>query len=165
MQRERSFIMMRELASTFQVFREFIETTPTGMEMLLDNLDIRNIDDMKVELKGFMSKKEEQAAQQQQMMKQQMASQLQPLQLKAQELALKDKNQTNQHLIDAAKLELGKTEADTKRIETLAKVGELQDRLTLDREKHQAEKTNADIDRVIGAVSGAMNANPSGNVT
>jgi len=145
MQRQTSFMVLKDLAASFSIFREFIETTPEGIEMLLKNLNLYNTDELKKYVEGFLEKKREDQRKQEEIMEANKRSMIDPLQLKNKELELKARSQADQHALDAAKLDLNKQAENTKSLRTMAEIGSLLDRTEIEKEKHQMARADKEI--------------------
>lgn len=142
-QKARAYNMFVELMKTFPMFQEFL-SQPEVLETVLDNIDIRGIDVLKQAIPKFL--------QQQQMSKQQAAQmnpiaiQQQQLQLKQNELMQKSQNDQVSNQLESKKIGVSQEEADTKRMGMLLKMGHDTDKLTLESEKVQAEKSRTAVE-------------------
>jgi hypothetical protein len=113
-----------------------------GLEMLLDNIDIRGIDALKVGVAKFMQKQEKMKAE-----SKQMAMMTNPAMMKMQELQVKDKQNQAQNQLEAARIAVEKQDADTKQMEMMTAIGEKADRIQIDNMKIAAEEARTDVER------------------
>lgn len=144
-QREASFRMLTELSTSFPIFAEFIQTDPRGMKMLLDNLDLRGVDDLKEYAPQFIDERNRRMEEQRQMQKQQAQAQISPLVLKKRELDIKERNEDAAHRVDESKVEVAKTAEDTKRMIALHNIGLGMDRHELDMMRFQSDRADTSI--------------------
>lgn len=135
-QRERSFSMLINLMKTLPVMNEYIGSEEQGLEMLLSNLDIRGIDNLRHNIKQFLEMKKQQAQQ---------AQAMSPSALKMKELQLKEMLAQMEMQIKAAKIEVDKQDSDTDRIEALAKIGKMTDDATLERDRLSQEEARTSV--------------------
>lgn len=97
-QKNRTLQMIIQMMQASPQFAQFINEA--GLNVIFDNMDIRGIDQMKMLYTQWQQ--QQQQMQQQQMQAQ--ANQPNPLQLKAQELALRDKHAQQEFIIQQAKM-------------------------------------------------------------
>jgi hypothetical protein len=124
-QKSRAIQQLIGLSRSMPVFAEFMNFV--GLETLLDNLEIRGVDQLKKEAKQFMAQKQQQAQQQQQIAMQQ--AQNNPMAIKQQELQIKQQQNQAENALELAKiqndnleLQLGAANAHQDRIVEVAKV-------------------------------------------
>lgn len=147
-QRERSFSMLSNLMQISPVLNELIGTSQSGIEMLLDNIDIRNIDRLKEDCKEFLEMKKAQAAQQSQMMQAQIQSQIMPLQIKKEEIELRAAEKQADNQVKASQLEVEKQRADTERLLALMQVDKEDDDKLLARMRLQQEEARNSVSAI-----------------
>lgn len=151
-QRARSFEMLNRLMQTVPLFAEYITTDPNGIEMLLDNIDIRGIDSLKEGVAEFVNEKKKQIAEAQKMQQQQMQIQAQQAQ---QQLQMAQQN--NPALIKKAELEQKQQKMmidadqeqqkiDIEKIKVLEEIGLKQDANLLASEKVNAQNIRSEVD-------------------
>lgn len=141
MQRQQALSTLVKLQQMNPTFAQFM-ATKAGIDLILDNLDIRGIDALKQGVNQFV---QEQQAQQQAAMHQQMS----PLVVKQQELQLKAQKMQSDAQLDSARIATEKQKADTDRILALSKIGESSDKITLEQDKLEAEKARTAVDGAI----------------
>ena len=139
------------------LFAQFINTH--GLQTLLDNIEIRGIDDLKVKAEQFQQQMDEQQKQQQQIQQQQMGVQAQMTQMQLAEqqrslqqptaVQLKMMELSQQGSVDAANVHIKERDSETKFIETLAKVRNMDVDAELEHAKIDAENTRSSIDAMI----------------
>lgn len=125
-QRARSFEMLNRLMQTMPLINEYISTNPDGIEMLLDNIDIRGIDALKEGVEKFAQEKkkmmQQQQQQQQQMaqMQMQMAQANSPAAIKNSELQQKGEQMALEYQIKQREVEIKQqlADADTMKVES-----------------------------------------------
>lgn len=149
LQKQQSFQLTLELMKVLPMMAEFIQTTPEGMQFLFDNIDLLGKEGLEKQIEGFTQKKQQQMEEERQMAKQQAMSQINPLQLKQQELQIKLKNEDARNRVDESKVAVQKTEADTKRMQAMASMGISMSQHELEKVRHQSELSDAEIDRTI----------------
>lgn len=163
-QKEIALQTIVNLMQASELFAQFINQE--GLQILLDNIEIRGIDALKQKVEKF----EETIAQQQQMAQQQQQAQLAAEQQKAQMamvemqkelasptqgqlgvMALEQQAQRDQEkaAIDAAKVSIDAQEADAKYLETMAKVQNMAVDNDLQAAKISAENQRSAVDAAI----------------
>jgi hypothetical protein len=136
MQKSVSLQMLTQLMQTSQTFAAFMATEP-GIQTLLDNIDIRNVDLLKKQVGDFSKQMAQQQKQQQQMQ-----MQMNPVAVKYAELKQEAQQNRIDNLIEAARVENETEDTTTRRIAALIKSGEA----VSDKELEQA-RINAENDR------------------
>jgi hypothetical protein len=131
-QQQQALNAILSLAKESPLFQQFINQY--GLEVLLDNIDIRGIDQLKQSAAEFMKKLQQEQAQQAQM-----AQAMNPAMLKKQELDQKERKMQMDAQLDAARIANEQESTATDRILALAQIGEMTDKVTLERDKVQAE--------------------------
>jgi len=143
-QKSRALEQLLGLNQSLPAFAQFMSVK--GLPIILDNLEIRGIDQLKDDAKQFMQQLEQQQQMQQKMQMQQMqAQQNQPnpemiqLQLEKQALAIQEKKIQAENEIRAAKLALEKQEMESKHLKTLYDIEEKNKKMHLDYEKDKID--------------------------
>lgn len=143
-QKSRALEQLLGLNQSLPAFAQFMSVK--GLPIILDNLEIRGIDQLKDDAKQFMQQLEQQQQMQQKMQMQQMqAQQNQPnpemiqLQLEKQALAIQEKKIQAENEIRAAKLALEKQEMESKHLKTLYDIEEKNKKMQLDYEKDKID--------------------------
>lgn len=149
LQKQQSFQLTLELMKVLPMMAEFIQTTPEGMQFLFDNIDLLGKEGLEQQIEQFTKQKQQQMAEEREIAKQQAMNQINPLQLKQQELAIKQKNEDARNRIDESKVAVQKTEADTKRMQAYTDMGISMSQHELEKAKHQADLTDSEIANVI----------------
>jgi hypothetical protein len=139
-QKARSLQMLTMLMKTSPFLAEYLGGTKEGIETLLDNIDIRNIDALKQGVAKFVQEK-----QQQQKQMQQMQMMTNPAMVKLQEIKQKQQSDQMDAENKAARTNVEKQEADTNRLLALAEIGQSVDKATLERDKIQAEQARTAV--------------------
>ncbi len=99
-QRQKAFEMIIRLMQISEEFAQFMNNSPAGLKTLLENVDIRGIDMLKMNVEQFLQEKQQKQQQAEQMQQQQMQQQIEmqqqqmqimsrPMDLKEQEIQLK----------------------------------------------------------------------------
>lgn len=160
-QRQKAFAMLRGLSAESPAIGEFLGTTPQGISMVLDNVDMRGIDALKAAIPQFVQQLNMQKQQKMQMEMQDRQIALQsaqaPIMIKQQELQLTKakldlENQIAQiklqldHQIEVAKLGIDQQNADTKQFEAVSKSGESADKTLMDAQKIDAQNARTMVD-------------------
>src|SRR6185503_12899364 len=157
MQKEIALQTIVKLMQVSPLFAQFINTE--GLPMLLDNIDIRGIDELKMKAEQFMKQMKGQQQQAQQTQSQQMQMQQQAAQMAlakqqkelqsptAEQIKLMELQQQGQ--VDAANVAIKERDSETKFIETLAKVRNLDVDAELEKSKIDAENARSQVDMVI----------------
>lgn len=111
LQRTQALAGLQNLMSTVPVIGQFITTQEPGVEMLLNNYDIRGIDALKEEIKPFIQQQQQQQQQSQQAQQMQMQQQQQAQQLMQQKAQMEEQlAQAKQNLMQ---MQAQKMQADT----------------------------------------------------
>lgn len=139
-QKSRALEQLLGLNQSLPAFAQFMGTK--GLPIILDNLEIRGIDQLKDDAKQFMQQLEQQQQMQQQMQMQQMkAQQNQPdpammqMQLEKQALMLEEKKIRAESEIKEARLALEKQDMESKHIKILDEIEQKNQKMQLDAEK------------------------------
>lgn len=168
MQKEISMQSMTAIAQSMPIFAEFMGQY--GLQPILENLDIRGIDELKEKAVKFEQQKEEMAKmaqQQQQAQAQQMQQETQMQMMQAQkELASPTQGQVAMIAIqqqgardeekakmDAANVAIKQQEAEVKFLELLAKIRNEQVNAELKKAEVQAENQRSAVDMAISLAS------------
>jgi hypothetical protein len=163
-QRQQAFQMLTVLMDKVPPIAQFIATEEEGIEMLLDNIEIRGIDSLKSKIKPFMQtiKQQQQQAQQAQQMQMQMQTmemqkakqemEMQAQALKQQALAplITAKQKELEALADEkirlAEVAVKEYVAETGRIDVISKMSAGDQKLDLEKAKVAAEEIRESID-------------------
>lgn len=155
-QKSRALQQIIGMMQASPLFAEFMNSE--GLEVLLDNLEIRGIDQLKMKAGEFAKKQE--AKQQQMMQMQQQAMMMNPQMIRAQNdakrLQFDMQHSQVEDQLEATKLAINKQDADTDRLEVMAKIGEMTDHVTIAHDKAEAEKARAAVDMSIKLVDADM---------
>ena len=149
-QRNQALDTLIKLMGVSPFIQQFIATEEAGIEMLLDNIDVRGIDALKQGIAEFIQRTKQQQAQQAQMQQQATMIEMQnnPTQVMREEIQQRaQKNQVDAQL-KAAQLGIDKQEADTNRMLTMAKIGEMMGKEELEKDKVQAENARTALKAV-----------------
>lgn len=130
MQKEIALQTITSLSQSSQAFAQFFNEY--GLPVLLDNIDIRGIDDLKEKAKEFQEKvqQQQQQAQQQQQQQMQMQAQQQTMAMQQAQKELQSPTQTQIEVmaiqerakIDAANVSLKERDSETKFLEVMSKI-------------------------------------------
>lgn len=175
LQRQQALDTLTKLMETVPPIGQFITTEEEGIEMLLDNVEIRGIDALKTKIKPFIEKinqQQQMAMQQQQAQMQQqgqgMQMQQQQMQMQAQmqkaqldmqmqiekmRLSLKAQTDEMNAQIAAAKLQTEQYKAETARIEVIEKADESAAMAMLKHDQLQAQNARTAVDAVHDQIS------------
>lgn len=160
-QKQKALQAIIALMNSSPLFAEFINSI--GLEVLLDNLEIRGIDRLKELAAGFMKQQQMKQKIQMQQMQQQM-NHPNPLMLKAQteaqkvqldaqqeqhDVLLKSTEEQNKMTIESAKVGIAQQEADTHRLQVMAGIQLDQSQNMIDIMKQQTERTRSAVDMAI----------------
>lgn len=163
LQRQQALDTLTTLMDKVPPIGQFITTEEEGVEMLLDNVEIRGIDALKAKIKPFIQKinqqqqmgmqaqqqqiqmQQQQMQQQQQMLEQQLQSQQQIEQMRA---SIKAEAEQMRAQIDAARLQVEQYKAETARIEVIEKADESAAKAMLKNDELQAQNSRTAVDAV-----------------
>jgi Phage P22-like portal protein len=130
MQKEIALQTITSLSQASQTFSQFFNQY--GLPVLLDNIDIRGIDDLKEKAQEFQQQlqQQQQVAQKQQMQQMQMQAQQQAMSMQQAQKELQSPTQTQIEImaiqerakIDAANLSLKERDSETKFLEVMSKI-------------------------------------------
>jgi hypothetical protein len=156
-QKDEALRQITAMMSAYPGFAEFITTS--CLEEVIDNMEFRGSDSLKVKAKQFMEMKQQQqqmAMQQQQQMMQE-AQKNNPVMIKAQmdmkKLELEAQKQQDDKVIEAAKVGIQQMQADTDRIEVMLKAGDSHANRIITKEKHDTENYHSATELAIKAAS------------
>jgi len=122
-----------------------------GLGILLDNIEIRGIDSLKMMSDAFMQKIKQEQAQ-----AMQNNPEIMKMKLKQQELELNSHHEMIDDQLEVAKLSVAKQDSDTKRMDVMAKIGQSTDQATIAKMKAEAEEARASVDMAIKVVDSNM---------
>lgn len=163
LQRQQALETLTVLMDKVPPIGQFITTEEEGVEMLLDNVEIRGIDALKTKIKPFIQKinqqqqmgiqaqqqqvqmQAQQMQQQQQMLQQQLQSQQQIEQMR---LSVKEEQAQLDALIKEAELKIKQYQAETARIEVIEKADESAAKAMLKHDELQAQNARTAVDAV-----------------
>lgn len=148
-QKARALQQIIALMQVSPIFAQFMNQE--GLGVLLDNIEIRGIDQLKSMTTQFQQKMQQ--MQQQQMQMAQQEQQNNPLMLSVQNerMRIEQQGQKDQAemQVKAADVSIKKQNADTQRLKAMAEIGEMQDKVVIAHDKAQAEETRAAVDMAI----------------
>lgn len=137
------------LTQSVPLFGEFINRK--GLEVILDNIEIRGVDQLKQLAAEFMQELAQKEQQQQQMEQQQMINN--PLMMRAQNERMKimqDGQLAQQDSqLEQAKIAIAQEEVDTKKLDILAKMGQTESETEARKISAEAEEMRAKVDMAI----------------
>lgn len=147
LQKTQAFTQIQELMRDSPIFQQFINTK--GLKWLLDNIDIRGIEELKQEAEMFMQQMD---SMHQQQMKQQ--SQIpNPAVVKAQLDQAKLQQDSQKNMIDsrlkAAEISIKKQEADTNQLKVFSDVGIQINQAEVQKDKVDAQNARSAVDLAI----------------
>lgn len=154
-QKSRALQQIIALSQASQIFAQFINTE--GLEVLLDNIEIRGVDQLKNMAKQFSDnlKKQQQQQMQQQQMQQQMQMQesqsknnpeMMKLQQNQQELALRAQKQQHDASLETAKVGISQQDSDNERLRIMMEMKQSNSENLISLEKQQTEKARMATD-------------------
>lgn len=142
-QRQQAFEMIIQLMQISDEFAQFMNNSPAGLKTLLDNVDIRGIDMLKMNVEKFLEEKQQKIQQAEQMQQQQMQQQMEmqaeqlkimsrPMDLKEQEIQLKAMKDAKEIEIKEDKVAIdfmkAESEIENQGIENALRASEIQAR-------------------------------------
>lgn len=164
LQRKEAFATLMGMMEKVAPIGQFISTEEAGIEMILDNLDIKGIDALKQNIKPFMKKQQMQMQQQMEEQKQQMQMQQQQAQMQTKILeqqAMAPAMQAQQRMKEneikelqgSAKLTIEEYEALTRRIDVMRKAKYDDGKIALDSAKAESEDIKTALDVVQSSIN------------
>lgn len=164
MQKEVALQTIQQLMQSSPLFAQFMNEN--GLPILLDNIDIRGIEELKVKAEEFMQKQQQQAQQQMQIQGQAMQAQQQQFQMGMQsqqiDLQLKQKDLMSptdaqielmklqeKSRVDAAKISIDERKAETDFMELMSKIRSEEITAELEASKVDAENTRSAVEAAI----------------
>jgi hypothetical protein len=150
-QKSKALQQMIALMQASPLFAQFINSV--GMEELLDNLEIKGIDQLKAKVQGFMQQMQQQQQQAMQMQQQQMMNNPQMMRAQNEKLkmVLDAKQNQVENQIKASNLQLTEEQIENERIKMLAEMeANARDR-AVQLDKHQTEKDRMAVDLAMQA--------------
>lgn len=112
-----------------------------GLPVLLDNLEIRGIDQLKLAVEGFLQQMKQQQAQ-----AQQNNPEMLKLKLKEKEMALNSHHEMIDDQLEVAKLSIQKQDSDTRQLEAEVKFGNMSNQADIARMKAEAESSRTAVE-------------------
>lgn len=146
-QKARDLQMLIELMRASPLFAQFMNEE--GLEELLDNFDVHNIDILKEKATKWAQKVKQMQAAAQQAAQNQPNPEMMKLQLEQASLAQKSEAEKTTAQLKAAQIAVEKQKVDTEQMKVLAEIGESRDHVLIAHDKAQAEKTRAAVDLTI----------------
>lgn len=157
MQKEIALQTITSLSQASQTFSQFFNQY--GLPVLLDNIDIRGIDDLKEKAQEFQQQlqQQQQVAQKQQMQQMQMQAQQQAMSMQQAQKELQSPTQTQIEImalqerakIDAANLSLKERDSETKFLEVMSKIRNADVENEIRMAEVDAEQARTQIDAAI----------------
>lgn len=141
-QKARSMEMIGMLMKASPDLAQFFGNTTPGVETLLDNVDIRNIDALKQSVEQFMQQNQQKQQQAQQMQMQQAQA---PLMIKQAELQQSAQKIQQDMEVKNRQLDIQEVDADTRRMVGLATIGEKADKTEMEQMKLEAEEARTQV--------------------
>lgn len=150
-QKSRALQQIVALMQASPIFGQFMNQD--GLEVLVDNLEIRGVDQLKSMAKGFMDKMKKQQQMQQQMAMQQQQNnpQVMRMQLEKAKLAQNAQQAQIENQLKAAELANDKETNDTDRLRILATLENDQQQRLIQKEEIQTRKTAQAVDLAVKA--------------
>jgi hypothetical protein len=145
MQRTRSFEMLNRLMQTSPILNEYITTDINGIEMLLDNVDIRGIEALKQNVGAFVEEKKKMLEQQQHMAQQQQQIQLKMMQDNNPVMIKREEIQQKQQ-IDNRKLDIEQQKVDIQSYKTEEELKMDQQKVILEIGHISAQNLRSEVD-------------------
>ncbi len=152
-QKSRALQQIVGLMQASPLFGQFMNQE--GLSILLDNLDIKGVDQLKVMADDFMKQMKAQQAQAQkmQMMQMQQAQQNNPFMLRAQNERAKIALDAQQMQVDAqlkaSQMAIEQQENETNRMKVLSDIQDSQREQIVQMDKHQTEKSRMAVDMAL----------------
>lgn len=144
-QRQQAIDNLMGLMQASPVLGEMISTTEPGIEMILDNIDMRGIDALKSAVPQFMQQKQQQNQQMQQMQ-----MQMNPMVLKQQEIEQKKASNMLDFQATIAKVNVEQQKVDNDRMIAQANIGLAIDDNEIQRDKLHAERERTTVEAISG---------------
>lgn len=136
-QRQQAMQTLLGLMKDVPVIGQFVSTTQEGVEMLLDNIDIRGIDTLKEGIKPFLEEMKKSQAQNN------------PMVIKQKELQIKAQKNQSDAQIDIARISVEQQSAETDRMIAEASIGQKQSESEIKAAQVQAENARTAVDYAI----------------
>ncbi len=140
-QKNRDMQLIEQLMQASPIFAKFMNEE--GLPILLDNLEVKGIDQLKKAAENFM----QQFKMQQQ--NQPPNPEMLKIQVKMKELQQEMQEMQQNYQLKATDLAIKKQAEDTNRIKTLAEIGVMTDKMTLEKDKVEAENTRTAVDSLL----------------
>lgn len=139
-QKNQAVAQMISMMQASPLFAEFMNTE--GLEELLDNLEFRGVDSLKIKAAQWLKQKKEQAQKQPNPMQMKIQLEQQKLMQEAKESQLKAQ-------LQAAELTVKNRQIDNDQMKIMAEMGESRDQISIAHDKADAEKARAAVDYAI----------------
>jgi hypothetical protein len=143
-QRQKSMDMLVNLMKVSPILQEFISTTEQGVDMILNNIDIRGIDSLKQEIPAFIQTKQQQMSKQQQM-----ASQNNPVAIRQMEVQQKAQSDQINAQLKSQEVAIKKQLADTDRLLAINEIQASNQNILLQNEKVKAQNTRSAVELAV----------------
>ncbi len=153
-QKQQSLEMIIRMMQSSEIFAQFINTD--GLDVILDNLEIRNIDSLKVKADKFMEnlKAQQEAASQQPNVEE---MQLQAItEVEMAKVEQRAQQAEGELAIKAAQVAIDKLKADIEELKALAEIQNMQAKIGLEQEKIDGENARSAVELAI-SVAGKHN--------
>lgn len=152
-QKSRALNQLIQLMNVSPLFAQFMNVE--GLPVLLDNLEIRGVDQLKLMAEQWQEQMKQQQAQQQKMMQEQQQNSpaMLKLQLDQQKIQLDAKKNQTEAALKAAKVGIDQMNADTDRIKVMLDAGMSRAEHALQHEKHNTEKYHSATELALKAAS------------
>lgn len=148
-QKDQALAKMTSLAQAYPAFADFMSRK--GLPVLLDNIDIRGVDQLKKLADEYMKELDEQAKMAQQAQAQ--ASAQNPVIIEAQiankQMSIEEEKNRSDAMLKASSLSIDKQKADTDRMLAEAKIGLDHDKVQIEHDRMQSEETRDAVDLAI----------------
>lgn len=146
-QKAKSLGIITQLMQSSELFSQFMNSV--GLEVLLDNIEIRGVDQIKEMSKKWMQEMQKQREEAMKQQQQQGNPQQMQLMLEKMKLEQKQLQAEMENRLKTAELAIAKQKADTEQLVALANIGAEKDKTLIAHDKAQAEKTRAAVDLAI----------------
>lgn len=143
-QKQRNLSALEGLMKSSPIMQEFMGSTEEGIELMLNNIDLKGMDGLKQKVGSFIQKmdQQKQAAMQE-------AKMNNPLIVKQMELKQQQEAKMMDMQLGAAKIAVSKQDSDTKRMDVLGKLGIETDKMELQADKVDAENARTAVEGIV----------------
>lgn len=147
-QKQRNLQALEGLMRVSPIMQEFMGSTEEGLELILNNLDLKGVDGLKQKVADFVQKMDQQKQQ-----AMQEAKMNNPLIVKQLEIKQKQEAKQIDSQLEAGKIAISKQEADTKRLTALGQLGIATTKTELEADKIDAENARTATEAAISMSS------------